>query len=221
MNHSTISPPTEKFSPSAHSTGVNQRYAGRMTTTPDPRQAVGLDTPPAQPPTWPPYAQPQARGRWSLPVAIVIAAIVVSASAIAIALITHSSTPAPAPAASAPAAPANAAAAAGAGSSTCTAWRGAKLALDQSVGLPDGWDWTTPGIDGLIANRNAVISKTMDVFEPQIDSQPANLANAAHAYVAARRNEVAKFQARTYTEADGVPSTTGYQTLNVLCGIGG
>jgi len=186
-----------------------------MTTTPDPRQAVGLDTPPAQPPTWPPYAPHQARGRWSLPVAIVIAAIVVSASAIAIALITHSSAPAPAPAA-----PAHTAAATNADSPTCTGWRGAKAVLDQTEALPDGWDWTTPGVDQLIASRNAVIVRTMDIFEPQIADQPADLAKVAHAYVAARRNEAKLLAAHTYTAADGVVGTSGYHQLNQMCGIG-
>lgn len=220
MNRTTISPPTEKFSSSAHSTSVNWRYPGPMTTTPDPRQAVGLDTPPAQPPIWPPYAPPQARGRWSLPVAIVVAAIVVSASAIAIALITHSSAPAPAPAVPASAAPAHTAAATNADSPTCTAWRSAAAVLDQTAGLPDGWDWTTPGIDQMIASRNAVITKTMNLFESQIVEQPVDLARDARAYVAARRVEVAKLADHTYTGADGVGGTAGAKQLDQMCGLG-
>jgi hypothetical protein len=178
--------------------------------------------PPGQPwaPQWPPNTAPSKRGpAWMLPVAIVVAAVLITGGAITVALISKSGSPAlpggsSASATAAPPSPASN----GADSSTCVAWRSAKAALDTAVDpMPADWNWNTPGIDGLIAQSNAIITNAMDLFEPHIAAQPADVATAARAYVKARRSEVAKLANHTYTEADDVPSTTAYATLNQLC----
>lgn len=175
---------------------------------------------PPYPMPWPPYAPPQKRGpAWLMPVAIIVAALLVAGAAVAVALINSKGGSSAAdgnrPSASA-AVPVNTA-----DSSTCNAWRSTKSALDTAVDpMPADWNWDTPGIDGLIAQSNAIITNAMNLFEPKISNQPADVAAAAHAYVKARRDEVAKLANHTYTEADDVPSTTAYATLNQLCHVG-
>lgn len=107
-------------------------------------------------------------------------------------------------------------------SSTCTAWRSTKSALDNAGDpLPADWNWDTPGIDGKIAQSNAIITNAMNLFEPQIADQPAAVAAAAHAYINARRAEVAKFTNHTFTEADSVPVNSAFATFNQLCHVAG
>jgi hypothetical protein len=187
---------------------------------PDPRGARSYDEVQSWPQQNPPWAYQAAakpsRGPWLIFAAIVIGCALI-AGAIFLALDGRSSSPVAAP----PAAPPTAIAPApiGADNSTCRAWKSTKAALDQALGLPAGWNWDTPGIDGMIASRNAVVTKAMDIFEPQIADQPADVSAAAHSYVAARRAEVQKFRNHTYEGVDGVAVTTGYTTLNQLCGL--
>jgi hypothetical protein len=170
------------------------------------------------PPQWQPHVPAHKRGpAWLMPVSIVVAAILVAGGAIAVALISSKSGP-PAPA-SAPTQSAGSAATSDADSSTCHGWRSTAAALDATPALPDGWDWDTPGIDAMIASRNAAITKAMDLFEPQVATQPADLASAANAYIKARRNEVTKLANHTYTQADSIPSTAGASTLDQLCHV--
>lgn len=205
-----------------------ERYPFSMEhrTSPHPveQQAPNGGPPASAPPynmPWPPYAPPQKRGpAWLMPVAIIVAALLVAGAAVAVALISNKSGSPTGdgnhPSASATA-PVNTA-----DSSTCNAWRSTKSALDNADNpLPDGWDWNTPGIDALIAKSNAVVTNAMNLFEPQIAAQPADLAAAAHAYVNGRRTEVSKLADHTYTEADGVAANAALSTLNQLCHVAG
>jgi hypothetical protein len=152
-----------------------------------------------------------------MPVAIVVAAVLIAGGAIAVALISSKGgSPAPA---GAPAPSAGNAATSDADSSTCHGWRSTEAALDATPALPDGWDWDTPGIDAMIQSRNAAITKAMDLFAPQVASQPADLAKAANTYINARRSEVTKLANHTYTQADSIPSTAGASTLDQLCHV--
>lgn len=175
--------------------------------------------PPAQP-RWMPTPAPKPPRRW-LPLAIVTAAIFLGAAIVAAAIIlsdvirddagTHSLTASPSPTASVSAAST---------STTCNAWRSTKPALDAIPALPDGWDWNTPNIDTYIANRNAAITRALDLFEAKITAEPTDVSTAAHDYVSAKRIEMQKLSDHTYTAADGVPGNTALATLNQLCGIG-
>jgi hypothetical protein len=184
-------------------------------------------TPPApygQP--WPPpYGPPPKRGpAWLMPVAIVVAALLIAGAVVAFAILSNKSGGAPAGGGNQPSASAAAPTSAvnDEDSSTCRAWRSTKSALDNADNpLPDGWDWNTPGIDALIAKSNAVVTNAMNLFEPQIAAQPADLAAAAHAYVKGRRTEVSKLADHTYTEADGVPANAALSTLDQLCHVAG
>lgn len=191
-NHGFTPPPAAPAPPGAHQSPTHQPY----------------------PPTAP---QPSRRAIWIIFVGIVGGCALI-AGALFLALDRGNNTGAPIPAAGQPAA-APAGAGNAASSSTCRAWMSTKAALDQSLDLPPGWNWQTPGIDQLIASRNAVVTKAMDLFESEIADNPPNVAAAARSYVEARRLEVQKFADQTYTGADGVPITTGYTTLNQMCGI--
>lgn len=180
---------------------------------------------PPTPPEYVPYppggyraATKPSRSIWLIFAGIIIGCALI-AGAIFFALDGRSSNPTAAPPVAAPSAAPQGSSSDAVDSSTCRAWKSTKAALDQSVGLPVGWDWDTPGIDRMIASRNAVITKAMDIFEPQIASTPSDVAAAAHAYVAARRVEVQKFDARSYTDADGIPVTSAFTQLNDLCGL--
>jgi hypothetical protein len=63
------------------------------------------------------------------------------------------------------------------------------------------------------------MEKAFGLFEPQIAAEPANVATAARAYVAARRGEIAAKRKRTYGAEDAVPVNMALGTLNQLCGI--
>jgi hypothetical protein len=169
------------------------------------------------PPPWAQVRAPRPR-RW-LPLAIISAAILLAAAIVAAAIILsrgRDNPVAPSISVSQPPTTTNSVAAS---SSTCNAWRTTKPALDAIAALPDGWDWNTPNIDTYIANRNAAITKALDLFEPKIANDPADISAAAHEYVAAKRTEMQKLADHTYTAADGVPGNSALAALNQLCGI--
>ena len=56
-------------------------------------------------------------------------------------------------------------------------------------------------------------------FEPKIVSPPADVAQAARDYVAARRAQMQSLADRSYTPADGTAVDTALGNLNRLCGI--
>ena len=177
--------------------------------------------PPPKPsalPPWAPAIAPVRPRRW-LPVAIVTAAILLAGAIVAAAIILsggkdNTGVP-PITVSQSPTSTDSRAAT----SSTCNAWRTTKPALDAIPGLPDGWDWNTPNIDTYIANRNAAIARALDLFEPKIADEPADLSAAAHEYVSAKRTEMQKLSDHTYTAADGVPGNSALAALNQLCGI--
>ena len=157
-----------------------------------------------QPPMGPPQPQPIGRPRPSrpwLPAAIIGAAIVIAASLIAGAVILKKDT------------------AADGGPGTCSAWAETRLTLRSIPALPSGWNWNTPNIATLIRNQNAPVSKALDLFEPKISAEPADVAAAAQQYVAARRKQVETLSDRTYTPEIGTAVDTALVRLNQLCGI--
>lgn len=106
----------------------------------------------------------------------------------------------------------------GTSNSTCTSWRTTKAALDAIPGLPLGWNYETPNIDVYIGNTTNAIERALDLFEPKIDVEPADVAAAATEYVALRRLEIEMLRAQTYTHADGVAGNMALSTLDELCG---
>jgi hypothetical protein len=157
-----------------------------------------------QPPMGPPLPQPIGRPRPSrpwLPAAIIGAAIVIAAGLIAGAFILKKDT------------------AADGGPGTCSAWAETRLTLRSIPALPSGWNWKTPNIGTLIKNQNAPVSKALDLFEPKISAEPADVAAAAQQYVAARRKQVETLSDRTYTPEIGAAVDTALKRLNQLCGI--
>lgn len=114
-----------------------------------------------------------------------------------------------------------AAGATAADNSTCQAWETTRTALRQIPPLPAGYDWTTPNIDTLIANRNAATAGVLDQFTPKIASQPSVVTEAAHQYVAAKRQEMAKLSDHSLTSADAEVGNTALSRLNQLCGLTG
>ena len=155
--------------------------------------------PPGEPPLSPPPV-PKTGRPW-LPAAIIGAAIVVAAGLVAGALILKKSDQ-----------PAS-------GPSTCEAWSETRLTLRAIPALPNGWTWQTPNIDIDIANQNAPVATALDLFEPKIVAQPADVAQAARDYLAARRNQMQTLSDRSYTPKDGAAVDTTLQRLNELCGI--
>ena len=147
-----------------------------------------------QPPPVPPPANGRTdrTGRKSwLPAAIIGAAIVIAAGLVSGALILTSKDSGP---------------------STCEAWIPA---------LPDGWNWTTPDIDNSIRNQNEPVAQALDAFEPEIADKPADVAEAAKQYVAARRTQMQALTNRTYVPADGAAVNTALGNLDRLCGTAG
>ncbi|WP_142305079.1 hypothetical protein [Mycobacterium avium] len=177
-----------------------------------------VSAPPGPPTPWPPYYPPAQPARRWLPVAIIVAAIILAAALIGAVILSRGpntaapAAPAPTSIAGAPA-PANAAV----DSSTCKAWQSTKPALDAIPALPDGWDWNTPNINTYISNRNAAITKALNLFEPKISDTPADVAAAARGYVAAKRDEVRMLADRSFTSADAVSVNTTYAQLNQIC----
>jgi hypothetical protein len=161
---------------------------------------------------------PERPRRW-LPLAIVTAAILLGAAIVGAAIIVSGgrhNNAAPTTTVSQSPTPTTSGAAA---SSTCNAWRTTKPALDAIPSLPDGWDWNTPNIDRYISDRNAALARALDLFEPKIASEPADVSGAAHDYVSAKRTEMQKLSDHTYTAADGVPGNSALAALDQLCGV--
>lgn len=163
----------------------------------------------------PPWAS-DTRSRRSLPISVLIAAVVVSAAVIGAAMIarggsqatlsSHSLTPGAAGATT----PAT--------SATCKSWSSIRGALDAIPGLPDGWNWDTPNIDVLIANRNAAMTKALDRFESSISTtDPASVTTPAREYIAERRKEMRQDTDHTYTTADGVLGNIALANLDRVC----
>jgi hypothetical protein len=176
------------------------------------------DLPPSTPQSWASTNSPLQPRRW-LPLAIVTAAMLLGAAIVGAAIILRTGRDNTAgPTVTASQSPTNTNS--GAASSTCNAWRITKPALDAIPSLPDGWDWNTPNIDRYISDRNAALARALDLFEPQIVGQPANISAAAHDYVSAKHTEMQKLSDHSYTAADGVPGNTALAALNQLCGIG-
>lgn len=150
-----------------------------------------------QPPLPPPLPAP-ARSRW-LPAAIVAAAALIAAGLVAGALILKDKD----------------------GPTTCQAWSETRLTLRAIPALPDGWNWNTPNITTLIKNQNTPVGTALDLFEPKIEPRPADLAQAAQAYVAAKREQMAALADRSYVPADGQKVDAALDRLNQLCGIPG
>ncbi len=156
--------------------------------------------PPMGPPLPPPVGRPTPARPW-LPAAIIGAAIVVAAGLVAGAFILKKDT------------------AVDAGPTTCAAWAETRLTLRSIPALPNGWNWKTPNIATLIKNQNAPVSKALDLFEPKISAEPADVAAAAQQYVAARRKQVETLSDRTYTPDIGAGVDAALKRLNQLCGI--
>ena len=155
----------------------------------------------------PPPVPPPANGRtdrtgrksW-LPAAIIGAAIVIAAGLVSGALILTSKDSGP---------------------STCQAWTQTRQTLKSIPSLPDGWNWTTPDIDNSIRNQNKPVAQALDAFEPEIADKPADVAEAAKQYVAARRTQMQALTNRTYVPADGAAVNTALGNLDRLCGTSG
>lgn len=156
--------------------------------------------PPLAPPLAPPVV-PRPRRPW-LPAAIIGAAIVIAAGLIAGALILKKGDKADGP-------------------TTCQAWSETRQTLRAIPALPNGWTFKTPNIAVLIRNQNAPVGQALDLFEPKIAPQPADVAQAARDYLAARRNQMQTLADGSYKPADGAEVDTALQHLNDLCGISG
>jgi hypothetical protein len=102
---------------------------------------------------------------------------------------------------------------------TCQAWKQTRLTLLAVPSLPDGWFWTTPGIDNTIGLQNAAVGNALDVFEHQITAEPADAAQAARQYVAARRNQMQTLADHSYTAPVGQSVDTALEKLDQVCGI--
>ena len=154
---------------------------------------------PPQPPLPPPVRRPPPRRSW-LPAAIIGSAIVIAAGLVAGALILKDRT-----------VPDRA--------GTCQAWTQTRQTLRSIPALPQDWNWSTPNIDNYIKIQNAPVGKALEVFEPEIADDPADVAQAARDYVAARRHQMQSLTNHTYVAADGVSVDTALGNLNRLCGI--
>ena len=159
-----------------------------------------------EPPPFSPHrdAPPRqtSRSRW-LPAAIIGAAIVIAAGLVAGALILKN----------------NRGGSAGAGLTTCQAWIETRQILRAIPALPTVWNWTTPNIDTAISNQNGPVRRALDLFEPQIAAEPADVAQAAQQYVDMRRKQIQTLTDHTYVPADGVAVDSALIHLNQLCGI--
>lgn len=159
----------------------------------------------------PPAPAPTQNRRW-IPAAIISAGIVIAGGLVGGAVIMSNGKNAPNTT--------SAAGVAAADSSTCQAWKTTRAALDQIPPLPAGWDWNTPNIDILVANKNAATSAVLQQFTPEIATAPAELAGAANSYVAAKRREVMTLADRTrLTSAEAAAGNDSLARLNRLCGM--
>lgn len=102
---------------------------------------------------------------------------------------------------------------------TCQAWAETRLALRAVPPLPGGWTWLTPNIDILVKFQNGPVGFALDRFDPQIAAEPADVAQAARDYVAARRAQMRSLADRSYQPADGAAVDAALARLNQLCGI--
>lgn len=179
-----------------------------------PEQSAPCNAP--TPPPWPPrQAPPPRRGLYVIVFAAILAAGALIAGAILIAGSGGHESSTTAASQSAPTASATSTSQA-----TCISWRAIRQAVVAIPNMPAGWDWNTPNIDRAIENRTGAITRALDLFEPKITSDPADVATAAHTYVAARRTEVQHLLDRTYNDADVVTSDTALAELDQLCGTG-
>ena len=158
--------------------------------------------PPHQPlpPAAFPRHPPPKRRSW-LPAAIIGSAIVIAAGLVAGALILKDREPSDR-------------------AGTCQAWTQTRQTLRSIPALPQGWNWSTPNIDNYIRIQNAPVGKALEVFEPEITAEPADVALAARDYLAARRHQMQSLIDHTYVPADGVAVDTALGNLNRLCGFG-
>jgi hypothetical protein len=148
----------------------------------------------------PPLPPPRAKKAW-LPAAIIGAAIVAAGGLVAAAVIhTGDGTPDGA-------------------RTTCQAWISTRDTLRAIPALPMGWNFNTPNIDNDIRIQNAPVGRALDLFEPEIAAEPADVAAAAREYVAARRGQMLALADRTYVPADGAAVDLALDRLNELCGI--
>ena len=154
---------------------------------------------PPLPPLPAPVHRPPLRRSW-LPAAIIGSAIVIAAGLVAGALILKDRTVSD-------------------GAGTCQAWAQTRQTLRSIPALPQDWNWSTPNIDNYIRIQNAPVGKALEVFEPEIADDPADVAQAARDYVAARRHQMQSLTNHTYVAADGVSVNTALGNLNRLCGI--
>lgn len=102
---------------------------------------------------------------------------------------------------------------------TCQAWKQTRLNLLAVPSLPNGWFWTTPGIDNTIGLQNAAVGNALDVFEHQITAEPADAAQAARQYVEVRRNQMKTLADHSYTAPVGQSVDTALEKLDQVCGI--
>jgi hypothetical protein len=150
---------------------------------------------------WQPLPPPPPARRAWLPAAIIGAAIVAAGGLVAGAVILSDDGPP-----------------AGAGT-TCQAWISTRDTLRAIPALPTGWNFNTPNIDNDIRIQNAPVDRALDLFEPEIAAEPADVAGAAREYVAARRGQMLALADRTYVPADGAAVDLALDRLNQLCGI--
>ena len=165
---------------------------------------------------WQQPAAPASGTRKWIPAAIIAAGIVIAGGVIggAVLLNGHQSVTERA----ATGTPGVDATASGIGTPTCEAWLTTKAALNAIPPLPNGWDWNTPHIDVYIANAGASAEKALNLFEPQIAPEPANVAAAAHAYVDAKRASIEKLSAHTYTAEEAAAGNVALAKLDQICG---
>ena len=158
---------------------------------------------------YPPAPAPTQNRRW-IPAAIISAGIIIAGGLVGGAVIMSNGGKADSNG--------QAATVAAADSSTCQAWISAQEVLRQIPALPAGYDWNTPNIDQLIANRNAATTGVLDQFAPKIAAQPPEVAEAARQYVAAKRREIAALADHTLTSADAAVGNNALVRLNQVCG---
>lgn len=147
-------------------------------------------------PVLPPVLQPSPRKPW-LPAAIIGSAIVVAAALVGGALLLR-----------------------GKGSAgTCQAWGETGQTLRSIPALPKNWNWETPNIDTDIKNQNAPVGAALDIFEGKIADKPADVAQAAHDYVAVRREQMRTLADHSYVASTGTAVDNALAQLDQVCGI--
>jgi hypothetical protein len=184
-----------------------------------PHQLPNAPVPPQPQWAYQPAPRPAVRPIWIIAAGIIIAvAVIIAAIIISHGNTTTQSTPTAAPTQSNASQSANLSTASAATSSTCTGWRAVSPSISEIVPLPDGWDYDTPNIDQYINDHNASVIKLMDIFEPLISDEPADVAKIAHTFVDSRRNEAKLLAAHTYRGSDGAAGNVAATQLDQLCG---